>query len=65
MVEAAIKDRQSWQAAIEACLETLKAQDTPAERFEPSLSCVLPDLVTVYPKEDVRFTFKDGTEIRA
>lgn len=65
MVEAAIKDKQSRQATIEAYLETLKAQDTLVERFEPSLWCALLDFVTVYSKEDVRFTFKDGTEIRA
>ncbi len=35
------------------------------ERFEPSLWCALLDFVTVYSKEDVRFTFNDGTEIRA
>ena len=65
MVEAAIKDKQSRQVTIEAYLETLKAQDTLVERFEPSLWCALLDFVTVYSKEDVRFTFKDGTEIRA
>ena len=65
MVDAAIKDKQSRQATIDAYLETLKAQDTLVERFEPSLWCALLDFVTVYSKEDVRFTFKDGTEIKA
>ena len=64
-VDAAIKDKQSRQAAIEVYLETLKEQDTLVERFEPTLWCALLDFVTVYSKEDVRFTFKDGTEIRA
>ena len=40
------------------------AQVTPVERFEPVLRCGLPDFVTVCSKEDVRFTFKDGTKIR-
>lgn len=65
MVEAAIKDKQSWQTAIEAYLETLKEQNTLVEWFEPSLWCALLDFVMVYSKEDVRFTFKDGTKIRA
>ena len=65
MAEAAIKDNQSRRTTIEAYLETLKAQDTLVERFDPSLWCALLDFVTVYSKEDVRFTFKDGTEIRA
>lgn len=64
-VEDAIKDKQSRQAAIEAYLETLKAQDALVERFDPALWCALLDFVTVYSKEDVRFTFKDGTEIMA
>ncbi len=59
------RSQQSRQATIEAYIETLKAQDTLVERFEPSLWCALLDFVTVYSKEDVRFTFKDGTEIRA
>ncbi len=64
MVDAAIKDKQSRQATIEAYLETLKAQDTLVEKFEPALWCGLLDFVTVYAKDDVRFTFKDGTEIK-
>lgn len=64
MVEAAIKDKQSRQATIEAYLETLKTQDTLVEKFEPALWCGLLDFVTVYSKDDVWFTFKDGTEIR-
>lgn len=32
--------------------------------FEPGLWTLLVDHVTVYKKDDVRFTFKDGTEIK-
>ncbi len=54
IVDAAIKDKQSWQAAIEAYLETLKTQDTLVEKFEPARRCGLLDLVTVYARDDVR-----------
>ena len=59
----AIKDKQSRQATIEAYLETLKSQGTLVERFESAFWCALLDFVTVYSKKDVRFTFKDGTEM--
>jgi len=65
MVEAAIKDKQSRRATIEAYLETLKAQDTLVEKFESALWCELLDFVTVYAKDDVRFVFKEGTEIKS
>ena len=64
-VNAAISDKQARQAQIEAFLETLRAQDGLIEKFEVSLWCGLVDFVTVYAKDDVRFTFKDGTGIRA
>ena len=32
--------------------------------FEPGLWTLLVDHVTVYSKDDIRFTFKDGTEIK-
>lgn len=35
--DAAIKEKPSKQATIKARLEALKAQDTPVERFEPTL----------------------------
>jgi len=35
------------------------------EKFDPALWCGLVDHVTVYARDDVRFTFKDGQEIRA
>ncbi len=64
-IAAAIKDMQSRQASIEAYPETLKAQDFLVEKFEPAHRCGLLDIATAYGKDDVRFTFKDGTEIKA
>lgn len=63
-IEAAIADKKSRQAAIEAFLDTL-AQTDLMEKFDSALWCGLVDYVTVYGKDDVRFTFKDGQKIRA
>ena len=43
----------------------LEKQDGLCTEFDESLWISLVDYVTVFNKEDVRFTFKDGTEIRA
>ena len=61
----AISDKQARQAQIEAFLETLRAQDGLVEKFDVNLWCGLVDFVTVYAKDNVRFTFKHGGEIRA
>ena len=63
-IEAAIADKKSRRAAIEVFLDTL-AQADLMEKFDSALWCGLVDFVTVYDKDDVRFTFKDGQEIRA
>lgn len=41
-----------------------KAQEALVDKFEPELWRGLLDFVTVYARDDVRFTFKDGTEIK-
>ena len=63
-IEAAIADKKSRRAAIEAFLDTL-AQADLMEKFDPALWCGLVDFVTVYDRNDVRFTFKDGREVKA
>lgn len=63
-IEAALADKKSRRAAIDAFLDTL-AQADPMEKFDPALWCGLIDYVTVYARDDVRFAFKDGQEIKA
>lgn len=63
-IEAAIADKKSRRTAIEAFLDTL-AQADLMDKFDPALWCGLVDYVTVYARDDVRFAFKDGQEIRA
>ena len=52
------------RATIEAFMDTL-AQADLMEKFDPALWCGLVDFVTVYSKDDVRFTFRNGMEIKA
>lgn len=63
-LDAAIRSKQSRRATIEAFLETL-ANAELVDTFDTALWCGLVDYVTVHSKDDVRFTFKNGTEIKA
>ena len=62
-VKEVISDKQTRQATIEAFLDELKRLDGVSE-FQPALWYGLADYMTVYSKDDVRVTFKDGTEIK-
>lgn len=63
-LDEAIRSKQSRRARIEAFLSTLEKAEL-VENFETGLWCSLVDYATVYAKNDVRFTFKNGQEIRA
>lgn len=45
-------------------LAELERQDEVATEFDENIWYSLIDFVTVFNKEDIRFTFKDGTEIK-
>jgi len=60
-----VSDRQSHRKAMEAFIADFGAQDGLIADFDDRLWFSLLDYATVYCAEDVRFTFKDGTEIRA
>lgn len=64
ILDETIRSKQSRRGTIEAFLETLARADL-VDKFETSLWCGLVDFVTVYNKDDVRFSFKNGQEIRA
>ncbi|MHB1154024.1 MAG: recombinase family protein [Eubacteriales bacterium] len=64
VVTEEISDKQNRQATIESFLDELKRLDGVTE-FQPALWYSLGDFMTVYSRDDVRVTFKDGTEIRA
>ena len=60
-----IADKQNRKATIEQFLHTLSEQEQMVESFDKNLWCGLVDYVTVYTKEDIRVTFRNGTEIQA
>lgn len=63
-LDVTIRSKQSRRTTIEAFLKSL-AQADLVDKFETSLWCGLVDFVTVYNKDAVRFSFKNGQEIRA
>jgi site-specific DNA recombinase len=60
-----ITDKQTRLSTINTFLYTLRKQDNLLTDFDEKLWCSLVDYATVYNKDDVRFTFKNGTEIQA
>ena len=64
VVTESIKDKQARQATIEAFLKELRQQNGLVTDFTPELWYSLVDFMTVYSKDDIRVTFKDGTKIR-
>jgi site-specific DNA recombinase len=59
-----IKDKITRHKNLQIFLDELKNQDDLITEFDPLLWNSLVDYVTVSEKDDVRFTFKDGTEIQ-
>ena len=63
-VSIEITEKQARREMAEQCLAELAKQEGMVTEFDEDLWYVLVDYVTVHGKEDVRFTFKDGTEIK-
>lgn len=63
-VEHGIKEKQAQKEKIELFLEELNRQEDVVTEFDEDQWYSLVDFVTVFNKEDIRFTFKDGTEIK-
>lgn len=59
-----IQHRQARNEQMDAFIAELEEQG-PIEKFDERLWCSLVDFITVYGKDDIRVTFRDGTEIRA
>ena len=60
-----ISSKLAQREQFKKVLETLEEQDGAISEFDEGLWCSLVDHVTVYGKEDVKFTFKNGIEIKA
>ncbi len=63
-VSHAITERQAQREKIEMFLADLGGRDGPLTAFDGDAWYSLVDYVTVYSKDDIRFTFKNGMEIR-
>lgn len=63
-VSMEITEKQTRREMAEQCLAELAKQEGVVTEFDEDLWYSLVDHVTVHGKEDVRFTFKDGTEIK-
>lgn len=60
----AIQYRKARSRQMDSFIKGLRNQDLIKE-FDARLWGSLVDFITVYSKDDIRVTFKDGTEIRA
>ena len=59
-----VADLLARKSTVEAFLKSLKQQDDFVTEFSPEMVSTLLDYATAYDRDDVRFRFKDGTEIR-
>ena len=63
-VENQISDILVRHEIMSHFIKTLKNQDELITEFDSALWGSLLDYITVYSDEDIRFTFKDGNEIK-
>jgi hypothetical protein len=63
-VEAEIHDKNSRRKSIEHYLSLLEERKETVTEYETYLWHGMVDFVTVYGKDDILFTMKDGTQIR-
>ena len=60
-----LQDKASRREAIEYYIDILRKQDGAITEFDAQCWHGMVNYATVYDKDDIRFTFMDGTEIRA
>lgn len=63
-VEAEIHDKNSRRKSIEHYLALLEERKDAVTEYDATLWHGMVEFVTVYGRDDIRFTMKDGTEIR-
>lgn len=64
-VGSAITERQAKRVKIGRFVSSLEKLDGPLTAFREDDWYSLVDYATVYNREDIRFTFKNGMEIKA
>ena len=62
-VDGKFKKMQATKADIKFCLKQLQKQDRLLQTFDEQSFCALVDHITVFSKEDIRITFRNGSEI--
>ena len=63
-VSGQIKEKVTRRQTMAAFLDELKKQDELLTDFDPLLWHSLSEFITVYAKDDIRFTFKNSTELK-
>ena len=63
VAEQGIKKRRAKAERLDAFVTAIKEQGTVVTEFDEGLWGTLVDFMTIYSKEDISVTFKDGTEI--
>ena len=63
-VSQGITEKQAHREKIELFLDGLEKKKGLVIEFDEDLWYSLIEYATVFSKEDIRFTFKDGTEIK-
>ena len=63
IIEKAFDALQERQKAIVSDMITIRKMDAPITEFDSGIWCGLVDCVMVYGRDDIKVTFKDGTEI--
>ena len=63
-VIAEIHDKNSRRQSIESYLSLLEERKETITEYDPLLFHGMVEFVTVYGKDDIRFTMKDGTEVK-
>ena len=62
-VQASITEKQAQRKMMENFMEVLRGLPEQVDYFDEAAWYAMVDFVTVYGKEDVRFTFKNGMEV--
>ena len=63
--QAETSKRTGQRLKMEAFIKDLKAMPDGVTEFDENLWCALCEYMTVYSKEDIRVTFRNGMEIKA
>ncbi len=64
-IDGTIIDREKRRLQIELFINELQKQDCLITEFDEKLWLTLIDYITVYSTDDMRFTFKNGEEVKA